>query len=317
MGLDVLSVSDLIDPTEPTSVQRALITGATGYIGSRLVEGLLAEGWQVHIVTRRSSSLNLLDEHLHRITIHVHDGSMDRMLKIVTDANPDVVYHLAAMTSSEHHWQDVDQMVNANILFSTQLVEAMFQSGAKHLVNTETFWQHGNDSDSFSPTCLYAATKQAFRDILIYYAGTGCIKAISLVLYDTYGPDDPRKKLLNFLRQAAQSEQQIDMTPGEQIIDITHVNDVVNAYLRAGEMLLSEKVGAVHTYAVTSGRRMMLKELVELIVRETGISVRPRWGGKPYRTNEVMVPWVGEPLPGWQPKVDLIAGIRDVFKDLG
>lgn len=242
---------------------------------------------------------------------------MDGMLTIVKAASPDVVYHLAAVALWQHQVDDIDQMISANILFSTQLLEAMSRNGAKHLVNTETFWQHYKGSDEYAPMCLYAATKQASRDILTYYVGTGCTNAISLVLYDTYGPGDPRKKLFNVLRQASQAGRQIDMTPGEQIVDMTHVDDVVSAYLHAGGMVLSESVGKLDTYAVTSGHRMTLRELVELIVRETGISVRPNWGGKPYRTNEVMVPWVGKPLPGWRPKIDLVAGIREVFRDLG
>ena len=292
----------------------ALVTGATSYIGSHLVEGLLAEGWQVHAITRPSSLQCLLEPYLQRITIHVHDGSMQGMLRIVAAAKPDVVYHLAAMVLLEHRMEDVDQIINANVLFSTQLIEAIFRNGCRNLVNTETFWQHCNGSEEYDPVCLYAATKQAFHDILYYYVSVARVNAISLVLYDTYGPDDPRNKLFSFLKQAAKEKRQIDMTPGEQLVDMTHVDDVVVAYLRAGEMLLSENVTNLNTYAVSSGQRMTLRQLVELIVHETGIPIQPRWGGRPYRTNEVMKPWGGKPLPGWQPKVDLATGIRDVFK---
>lgn len=298
------------------STRCALVTGATGYLGSHLVRGLLAEGWQVHAITRPSSSQRLLDAHLQQIILHTHDGSMNGMLEIVAAVKPTVVFHLAAMVLSEHQVENVDQMVAANILFSTQLVEAMFQCGVKNFVNTETFWQYCEGSKDYDPVCLYAATKQAFRDILIYYVGVGRINAISLVLYDNYGPNDPRKKLFSFLKQAAQAARMIDMTPGEQIVDMTHVDDVVAAYLRAGQMLMSENVTNLDTYAVTSGQRMTLRQLVELVVHETGISIQPNWGGKPYRTNEVMEPWVGKPLPGWQPKIDLVAGVRDVFRRL-
>jgi nucleoside-diphosphate-sugar epimerase len=295
----------------------ALVTGATGYIGSNLVGGLLAEGWQVHVIMRASSSRHLLAPYLNRITGHDHDGSVGGMMNILAASKPKVVYHLAAMASSEHRMENVDQMVSANVLFSTQLVEAMFRNGTKNLVNTETFWQYSKGAEEYAPVCLYAATKQAFRDILIYYTGNGHVNALSLVLYDTYGPDDPRKKLLTFLKQAAQEKRQIEMSPGEQIVDLMHIDDIVSAYLHAGETLLSQKDCNFKTYSVTSGQRMTLRELVELIVRETGITLQPKWGGKPYRTNEVMEPWLGKPLPGWQPKVDFSSGVHDVFKRVG
>lgn len=294
----------------------ALVTGATGYIGSHLVGGLLDAGWQVHVIARQTSSLHLLEAYLGRITVHRHDASMEGMSNIVAKAKPDVTYHLAAMASSEHRMGDIEQMLGANVLFSTQLIEAMFRHGVKHLVNTETFWQHRTGADEYVPVCLYAATKQAFHDILLYYIEAGHLNALSLILYDTYGADDPRKKLFSFLKQAIQDRGQIDMTLGEQIIDITHIDDVVAAYLRAGDMLLSESCGRLDAYAVTSGQRMTLRQLIELIEHEIDVQIHVNWGGKPYRKNEVMNPWLGNPLPGWRATIELTDGIREVFKGL-
>jgi nucleoside-diphosphate-sugar epimerase len=189
----------------------------------------------------------------------------------------------------------------------------MIRNDVRNLVHTETFWQYCADSGAYDPVCLYAATKQAFRDILFYYAKSGAIQAISLVLFDTYGPGDPRRKLFNLLKQASGEARAIDMTPGEQIVDMTHVKDVVEACIHAGAMLISGRSGMLDTYAATSGRRMTLKELVNLVQRATGMSLNINWGGRPYRANEVMVPWLGQPLPGWRPRVELETGIREFF----
>jgi len=297
------------------SMKCALVTGGSGYIGSRLVARLVAEGWRVHVILRPSSSLSLLESCASRITIHRHKGSTDEMLEIVSAARPDVVFHLAAMASAEHRPESVDQMIASNVLYSAQLAEGMMRSGVKNLVNTETFWQYGDGSDRYEPAYLYAATKQAFRDILQYYVRVDAIRAISLVLFDTYGPGDPRKKLFGFLKEAARENRSADMTPGEQIVDMTHVNDVVDAYVHAGEMLLRGGIDNFETYAVTSGRRMKLKELVALAAQETGLPIHPNWGGREYRPNEIMVPWLGTPLPGWRPKTDLESGIREIFAE--
>lgn len=302
--------------TPSVSTRSALVTGGTGYIGSRLVCRLLEDGWSVHVITRPRSSLHLLEACLGKLFIHAHEGSIARMLEILATAKPSVVFHLAAETLAEHRLEDLDQLISANVLFSTQLVEAMYRSEARYIVNTETFWQHNNGTDSYDPVCLYAATKQAFRDILRFYVKTGRVRAISLVLYDTYGPRDPRSKLFAVLRDAARGGRVIDMTPGAQIVDITHVDDVVAAYIRAGEMLLAGHNDEWETYAVTSGRRMTLRELVELAVHVTGASIHVNWGGKPYRPNEVMVPWLGKQLPDWHPKIDLQAGIRQIFNEV-
>ena len=292
----------------------AVVTGATGYIGSRLVKALVAECWQVHVIVRNTSSLDLLQAKKELISVHIHDGSMGRMMEIISITKPDVVFHLAAISTSDHHAKDVDGMVLANILFSTQLVEAMFRNGIVNLVNTETFWQHSKGTLDYSPVCLYAATKQAFRDILMYYADTRNINAISLILYDTYGSDDPRNKLINFLKKSLGVNKPIDMTSGDQFVDLVHIDDVITAFMTAGEMLFSKKVDYLNTFSVTSGQRIRLRHLVELIERNIGISLLINWGGKAYRANEVMEPWVGKTLPGWSAKVDLVEGICDAFK---
>ncbi len=297
------------------NVSRALVTGATGFVGSNLVGGLLEASWQVSVITRPDSSIEILAPYSSQVDIHVHDGSMKSMSGIVAASKPDVVYHLAAMVSADHREEDIDQMVTSNVLFSTQLAEAMFRNGANRLVNTETFWQHQTGTDDFVPVCLYAATKQGFRDILQYYVHSCHLNAISLVLYDTYGANDPRKKLFSLLKQSVRDGTQLDMTLGEQLVDIVHVDDVVAAYLRAGDMLL-EKDHKLETYAVSSGCKMTLRELVERVEREAEVQIKLNWGGKSYRPNEVMTPWQGEQLPGWQPKVDLASGLREVFRDL-
>ena len=89
----------------------ALVTGGSGYIGSRLVRRLVVDGWHVHVVLRPSSSLNQLEPYIDRITIHRHQGAMGDMSGIVGTAKPDVVFHLAAMATSDHRPEHVDQMV--------------------------------------------------------------------------------------------------------------------------------------------------------------------------------------------------------------
>lgn len=302
---------------KPDKSRTALVTGAAGYIGSHLVKELVACGWCVHVIVRPTTSQGALKPVLDQITVHVHDGSTTEMVNILEQARPEVVFHLAAKASAEHSVDEVDAMLSSNVLFSTQLVEAMFRTGVRNFVNTETFWQFQHGSDEYSPVCLYAATKQAFHDILKYYVGSGHINALSLVLYDTYGADDTRKKLFTLLKQAAKDKRLLDMTPGEQIIDISHVDDVVAAYMRAGEILLSKSSRSLDTYAVSSGQRMSLRQLVELIDHECVCPTNVNWGGKLYRPNEVMNPWVGRQLPGWQPKVPLETGLRQVFQGGG
>lgn len=293
-----------------TGKQRvALVTGATGFVGGHLARRLVRDGWQVHVLSRAGSRLPEAPEFT-QVTNHVHDGSTEGMVACVAKAKPDVVFHLASLFLSQHATKDIEPLIASNVLFGNQLLEAMRINEVSRIINTGTSWQHYNNED-YNPVCLYAATKQAFESILEYYVQACGLKAITLKLFDTYGPDDHRPKLFHLLNKAASTGEPLDMSAGEQLIDLVHIDDVVEAYLIAAQRLLDEKVTQHECYAVSSGQPLPLKKLVELYAAVTEQALHVNWGARPYRYREVMVPWNrGIGLLGWYPSVSLTAGIR-------
>ena len=289
--------------------KKAIITGASGFVGSHLAGSLVGRGWTVHVILRTDSNLSLIAGILDRITVHRHDGSMERLEEIVRKVTPDVVFHLASLFLAQHRQEDVEPLVQSNVLFGTQLLEAMVKCGVHRLVNTGTSWQHYENHD-YSPVNLYAATKQAFEDILRYYVEATPLQAISLKLFDTYGPGDPRPKLFTLLRRVAEQGEQLEMSPGEQLVDLVYIDDIVDAFLLAAKRLLVDAIPCHEPYAVSSGAPVKLRELVEIYGRVIGRTLPIRWGGRPYRPREVMVPWdTGSPIPGWRPRIGLEEGI--------
>ena len=287
----------------------ALLTGGTGFIGSHLAKRLVRDGWQVHLVTTSHSSRDQLQEIADRVTFHEHDGSTASMFAIVASARPDIVFHLASLFLSEHTAEQVEALITSNVLFGTQLVEAMTANDVRLLINTGTSWEHYCNS-AYSPVNLYAASKQAFESILQYYVEAKGLQAVTLKLFDTYGADDPRPKLFTLLRRIADASSTLGMSPGEQLIDLVHVDDVVEAFQLAAARLLANDVKGHERYAVSSGSPIRLRDLVKLYGHITGRVLPIEWGGRPYRSREVMVPWnSGVSVPGWQPKVGLEEGI--------
>lgn len=278
----------------------ALVTGATGFIGSHLVRQLAADGWQVHTIVRKAGS----GEHE-----HLYDGGMDSLLRCLNTVKPDVVFHLASLFLSQHTTADVDNLIHSNVVFGAQLLEAMKVAGVKRLINTGTSWQNFEGGD-YNPVCLYAATKQAFEALVDFYVRAEGFKAITLRLFDTYGADDVRPKLFHLLRKTAASGDTLRMSPGEQLIDLVHVDDVITAF-KAAEALL-DAGGAHRVYGVSSGAPIALRDLVARFCAVTGARVNVEWGGRPYREREVMVPWQSDVLPGWRPAVALEDGLRSL-----
>jgi nucleoside-diphosphate-sugar epimerase len=292
-----------------TRPNRALVTGGNGFVGSHVVRRLVHEGWEVHAIVRPHSDLAPIAELRGRIVRHEYDGSTESLVRAVEAARPDVAFHLASLFLSEHRPEDVAPFVTANLLLGTQLMEAMSGGGVTRLVNTGTSWQHYESRD-YAPVNLYAATKEAFEAIIAYYVEARGARVITLKLFDTYGPDDPRPKLFHLLAKVAREQQPLDMSPGEQLIDLVHVDDVVTAFLLAADRLLQDAVAGHERYAVSSGAPLALRKLVAIYERVSGVTLPIRWGGRPYRQREVMRPWDrGTRLPGWAPRIGLEEGI--------
>ena len=291
----------------------ALVTGATGFVGTHLVERLVRNGWKVNILSRPQSSLPESPVFA-QIMNHIHDGSTQDLAEFINRTKPDVVFHLASLFLAQHETKDIESLIQSNILFGNQLLEAMKVNRVTNLINTGTSWQHYNNED-YNPVCLYAATKQAFEAILDFYIQAFDVKAITLKLFDTYGPADRRPKLFHLLEMAAKSGDPLNMSAGEQLIDLVHIDDVVEAYLLAAQRLLEGKVSTHETYAVSSNDPLSLRNIVEIYSKTTGRRVNINWGARAYRFREVMTTWGnGKTIENWYPKINLPDGLKGIRK---
>ncbi len=294
---------------------KILMTGVTGFIGHHLGERLVNDGHEVHAIVRPTSKINELSENLQRnVQFHVYDKD-NTVLDILTDLcvddkRPDVVYHLATNFMNVHRFEDIQDLIQSNITFGTELLDAMVANNVYNFVNVGTFAQHFDDAD-YSPINLYAATKECFEGIIKYYAEVRNLKCIALHLFDTYGADDKRGKILGLLKKISASGETLKMSPGGQLIDIVYIDDVIEAFVAAGKLLAACKYDYCGTYGVSSTKPIPLREVVKIFESVAGKKLSIVWGGRPYRTREVMVPWSSYKfLPGWQPKVSLQDGIK-------
>ena len=295
-----------------TGVRRALVTGATGFVGSHFTSHLGADGWEVHALVRGGSRRVVPPT----AAIYTHDDSTGGMLEIVGAARPDVVFHLAGAFVAEHAPEDVAALIESNLLLGTQLAEAMRVHGRTLLVNTGTAWQHYGNED-YNPVCLYAATKQAFVDLLRFYEEAVGLRVITLEIFESYGPGDPRPKLMGALSRVAREGGRLSMTEGDQQLELVHVRDIVRAYERAAERLLAGEVNGHESYALRSVEPHTVRDVVEFFGRVAGKPLEADWGAREYRVREVLKPWAGgQKLPGWNPDISLEDGIRELLTEV-
>ena len=283
---------------------RIIITGATGFIGNAVARRVSREH-DVWCTVRRTSDLSKLTNVGCR---YLCVDDRDTLYEKCVEIKPEIVIHLAGVFLSEHRSDNIAGMLDSNIDFPTMLFDAAYEAGCRQFINTGSCWQnyHG---EAYNPVNLYAATKQAIEDILKYYVNAKEVKAITLSIFDSYGPDDSRDKILNVVARLNDGDS-IGMSGGEQKMYLCYIEDIVNAYVRAINLLQNMGAGEYEKYAVRDEKAYSLKEIMNLYIKTSGKNIEIHWGERKYRKREIMDPsgW-GDVLPGWHVQYPLEKGM--------
>jgi len=281
--------------------ERILITGATGFVGSALHQHLISQDKQITVITRPGSTRTSLPS----VNI-TWTGDTARLIQQVAEVQPDVVFHLATNFIAHHETSDIPELIDSNVTFGTAVLEASWKSGAR-VVITGTHWQHVEGA-VYHPVSLYAATKRALLDIAVFYVHEG-LDVRELTLFDTYGPNDPRRKLVPLLLEAAATGASLPMSSGDQLIDLLYVTDVIAALIQAAQQPVSD-TQSVQQFVARSGEPVTIRQLVETVQQAINKVIRVEWEARPNRPNEMMRNWmVGQALPEWEPTVPLFEGL--------
>lgn len=288
---------------------KAVITGATGYIGSNLMKLLLNSGWDVAIIAQPAFGYDNIKEQKEKIKILEYHGEMQELIDFFVEFKPEVVFHLAAAIILDHKPEQIATLIQSNIQFGTEVLEAMKQSSTRLFINTGTYWQNYN-SDQYNPVDLYAATKEAFEKIIQLYVDAYDFRVITLRLFDVYGENDKRPKLINQIINNAEKKEIIDVSPGEQKLDMVHISDVCMAYISAHEWLVKNNGLKNEVFGVYTGETYSLKHLIGIMQKSIGKPLNVNIGGKPYKKRELMKPFSKlKKLPNWDAKICIEDGI--------
>jgi UDP-glucose 4-epimerase len=310
---------------------RVLVTGGAGFIGSTLVDRLLAEGYDVDVVDDLStgSLANLADARAQRqrkMTFQRLDVRSDAMRELIAHRKPEVVFHLAAQADVRVSVSNPALDAEVNILGSLNVIHAALEAGSRKVVFAgsggtlygvpdATPTREGHPQRPLSP---YGVSKKAVGDYLHYYREIHGLEYSVLALANVFGPrQDPHGEagvVAIFAGKLLAGERPTIYGDGEQTRDFVFVDDVVDAFARA-----ADKGGGL-IVNIGSGVETSVQQLFDLMARATGYPEPARYG--PLRIGELnrsaLDPGRAAIHLGWKPYTALEEGLErsiDWFRD--
>jgi nucleoside-diphosphate-sugar epimerase len=297
-------------------MKRILLTGAAGFVGTVLARRLLAEGHELHVVTKQTTAQWRLADVARDLRSHAADlRDEDAVRALVSEVRPEVVYHLAAHGAYPSQ-TDADGIIATNILGTWNLLKATARTDYEVFVNTGSSSEYGfkdfamRETDILEPNSYYAVTKCAQTLLCQHFAKTEKRPITTFRLFSAYGPWEEPSRLVPTLIRLCLEGKDLTLVPPETARDFVYVDDVVDAYLRLGQLArLSGEILNIGT-----GVQSTIKEVVQAILRFTNAKVACHWGAMKPRIWDSAT-WVADCtksnlLLGWRPQTTLEEGLQ-------
>ena len=299
-----------------------LVTGGAGFIGSHLVDRLIAEGRHVRvldnfIVGRRSN----LQQHHGNPRLEIIDADIaDRSAVDAACAGVERIFHLAARADVVPSIQQPEAYFRANVDGTFAVLEAARSHDVKRLLYVASSSCYGIPAVFPTPETApadcrypYALTKYLGEQMVMHWAQVYKVPAVSVRFFNVYGPRARTSGTYGavfgiFLAQLAAGQPLTIVGDGEQTRDFTFVKDAVDAMLT---VTANGKVG--HIFNVGSGDPASVNELVRLLGSPPHVHI-PRRPGEPDCT-WADISKIRSEL-GWEPKVSLSDGVRVMLDNI-
>jgi UDP-glucose 4-epimerase len=313
--------------THPIAGRHVLVTGGAGFIGSHLVDGLLARGAGRVTVLDSFKYANAGrpqpgDGRVSAVKFTLGTDASAGLADILVDV--DLVFHLAA----EKHNQslpDPRQLISANVAGSHELFEAAGRAGVAKLIFASSLYAYGrmsgppmNESEPANPSTLYGVSKLTGEQLGARARAKYGLACLPLRYFFVYGPRQfpgmgYKSVIVANFERLTRGEPPVVFGDGRQELDYVYVDDVVEATIAAMESPLDGEL-----LNVGSGTGTSINDLTRVMIGVSGKSIIPVSGpaDSTHGSSRVCDNRKITELLGWKPRISLREGLERTWRSL-
>lgn len=279
-------------------MKNILLTGSTGFIGSELLK-YLSNYNKVYITVRKKYKINSNNKNINKIYFNSHKNLSYKIKKLKIDT----VVHCATHYVKNHNFEDIKELSESNILFGNIILENLKIMRVKKFVNFSTVWENydGKKDNCYN---LYSAYKAGFGKIISFYKKENKnIKFLNLVISDTFGLRDKRKKLVNLLKTNYKRNLVTKVISKNLYINLLNVKDIVSAI-----KLILKKNYKSDTYILKNKNNFKIYDIIKKIEKYSQKKIKVKWLSNKIIKEKI---YKFKTLKGWKPKN---SDIKDIIR---
>lgn len=293
---------------------RAILTGATGFIGSAVLAELVARGARPLVLVRETSDRRRLASLDGRFEVATFSRLNDpALIPSLQRYQPEVFIHCA--------WRGVfglernaEYQITENLPLTLEAVKLAAACGCRQWIGLGSQAEYGNpncvldETAPTRPTTLYGKAKLAAGIAALALGEARGLASTWLRVFSTYGPGDHPQWLVPYVIREFLAGRAPRLTRCEQRWDYLYVTDAARAIAAVAER------GAAGVFNLGSGEARPLRQIIEMIKAELGTPIEAVYGAIPYRPDQVMRLQADiaklKAATGWAPTVSLLEGLR-------
>ncbi len=278
--------------------KKILITGSTGFVGSNIISLLLKKNVYIYDVLRNKNKKNkkIRDFKKNNNYSPIFYKNFNELEKKLKKIKIDIVINCATYYTGKNNIKSIENLVQTNIIFCSVILEIL-KNKIKKFINFGSMMEYSR-GNHFSPKNFYAITKYTFQKIEEFYKlNNKNIKFFDLKLYETYGDNDVRKKIIPTIIKSYSNNKSIKIVSKNLKMNFIHIESLVKAIY----MIIFNKIKEGE-YCLKNNKFIIIQQLIKSLNKKLKKKIKTKYLSKKSISNSSKQL---KKFPNWNDKKNL------------